>query len=373
GNLYAHVQTPSQGDFVGTVNIAFGTFSPLPNPTGDTDLLGHGIAFAPFRINTLYQADEADLSIIDLFSGIEGPVFSPLGYPAQLTSTPRVNAMDLDPFSGILYASVQENNSPTNILGTLNYASLGPRVSLLKYPPTKYQAPTGLDAVSVFRIYEECDVTTTMPGTVCQDCLLHETICNDGIDNDFDGLPDCLDPDCLDNPCNNSDPCSIDNSCIALGVCAGSPLCDDDNPCTLDVCDPAGPTCSNPNNTDLTMWGDCEEDGNSCTIGKCVPSIPDEPNSVYECYEQNRAFILDDPDEDDEDLADEGCNDGNPCTADSCVTTCKVTSDLDAAVSRGCYNTNNTDENGNVIPQNDFQCVNEVMENTTCFAENECT
>ena len=65
--------------------------------------------------------------------------------------------------------------------------------------------------------------------------------------------------------------------------------CDDENPCTTDVCDPVN-GCVYTNNT-----GSCE-DGNACTTGDTC--------SGGTCHAGAGTLI---------------CNDGNPCTDDSCV------------------------------------------------------
>ena len=66
--------------------------------------------------------------------------------------------------------------------------------------------------------------------------------------------------------------------------------CDDGNPCTDDVCDPAA-GCSNPPNT-----ATCD-DGNACTTGDvCVAGT---------CTGTDRPATA--------------CDDGNPCTDDSCL------------------------------------------------------
>jgi hypothetical protein len=53
-----------------------------------------------------------------------------------------------------------------------------------------------------------CTGGTTGVGWVCRDGHEHETICNDGLDNDGDGEIDCLDNDC---------PCAM--LCCPTGAC----------------------------------------------------------------------------------------------------------------------------------------------------------
>lgn len=49
-------------------------------------------------------------------------------------------------------------------------------------------------------------------------CLGHETECGDGLDDDGDGLPDCLDPDCLCRSCGGTNTCGPDGTC-GVNVC----------------------------------------------------------------------------------------------------------------------------------------------------------
>ncbi len=123
---------------------------------------------------------------------------------------------------------------------------------------------------------------------------------------------------------------------VTITACCTAASCNDNNPCTDDVCTAAG--CTHMNNS-----GSCE-DGNPCTGpdvcagGACVPG----PNPC------------DDGDACTEDVCDGGggcsyppvdCNDGNPCTNDGCDS---VT---------GCFNVPNTDpcDDGNACTIND-QC-----------------
>jgi|GEM_PF-2559423 len=89
--------------------------------------------------------------------------------------------------------------------------------------------------------------------------------------------------------CDDADPCTSGDFCSG-GVCnAGGPACDDGNPCTTDTCQSDG-TCENVADDALPCsdGSDCTG-GDSCSGGACVPGPED------------------------------GCDDGNPCTADSCT------------------------------------------------------
>ena len=68
---------------------------------------------------------------------------------------------------------------------------------------------------------------------VATDCVGTETVCADGIDNDCDGLKDCLDPDCLPDPL----------------CCQSDGECDDSDVCTCDECDEPTQACNFPSRT----------------------------------------------------------------------------------------------------------------------------
>lgn len=69
--------------------------------------------------------------------------------------------------------------------------------------------------------------------------------CADGEDNDCDGLTDCQDPDCGGQACNDNNNCTEHDKCgLDGGRCRGEPIvCDDDNACTDNTCDPDTGEC----------------------------------------------------------------------------------------------------------------------------------
>ena len=96
--------------------------------------------------------------------------------------------------------------------------------------------------------------------------------------------------------CDDNDPCTVDDTCVA-GGCAGKPMaCDDGNPCTDDACVATGAkgACSS---TPSTAGGGkalpCS-DGDVCTLGDVCDAGACKPGSAV------------------------ACNDGNPCTSDAC-------------------------------------------------------
>ncbi|MGH7894539.1 MAG: hypothetical protein ACREQL_07715, partial [Candidatus Binatia bacterium] len=93
-----------------------------------------------------------------------------------------------------------------------------------------------------------------------------------------------------DNPCDDQNPCTSGDACSG-GQCAGpSPtLCNDNNGCTTDTCDPAvSGGCVYSNNTAPCSDQTVCTDGDTCGGGTCNPGPP------------------------------LNCNDNNACTVDSC-------------------------------------------------------
>lgn len=78
--------------------------------------------------------------------------------------------------------------------------------------------------------------------------------------------------------------------------CADPAICDDGDPCTLDLCEPAG-GCSHPPVPDGTG---CPDDGDPCSQDVCMAGACVHP-AAEECC-----------------LAPEECDDGDPCTTDDC-------------------------------------------------------
>ena len=167
-------------------------------------------------------------------------------------------------------------------------------------------------------------------------------------------------------PCEDGDACTVGDAC-SDGACAGGALqgCDDGNPCTADVCDPAagcvhaaaagacddGSACTSG---DACVSGACVgepipcDDGNVCTNDSCDPvsGCQHAPND-HPCEDADACTLGDT-------CAADGtcaggppptCDDGNVCTASSC----------DPAV--GC-----------VHPPNEAPCD----DGSTCTADDAC-
>jgi hypothetical protein len=181
---------------------------------------------------------------------------------------------------------------------------------------------------------DPCTVNDSCTGTLCsgdpKDCSdinpCTEDVCEFGI---------CLHP-ANTADCNDGNPCTTIDYCLN-GFCIGTePLdCDDDNPCTNDSCDHQS-GCQNPPNFDL-----CDDEDPCSTLAKCNNKV---------C--QGLAFME--------------CEDGNPCTNDTCVT------------GVGCVTTNNDNPcNDNQSCTSNDQCAGGVctgdQDQNACNDNNPCT
>jgi len=156
-------------------------------------------------------------------------------------------------------------------------------------------------------------VTSTNFGAVAPREALN---CNDGADNDADGLIDCADPDCA---------------------------CNDANPCTDDVCDPDSHLCSYPDHSDPCDDGDACTQVDTCQAGACVGASPVVCMPLGQCRDPGvcdpATGECSQPAKPDGTACDDGnactlgdtcsggscrsstpknCADGNPCTDDVC-------------------------------------------------------
>jgi hypothetical protein len=118
----------------------------------------------------------------------------------------------------------------------------------------------------------------------------------------------------------------------------GTSDCNDKNPCTIDTCD--NDTCTHILDENKSEFGSCEQDGHSCTIGKCI-----EDGGKVQCFEQRREYIA----------GELGCQDNNQCTTDSCI-------------EMPLHKELRTTKDGDVILNNQFQCVQEISSGLLCTA-----
>ncbi|MFC1611019.1 proprotein convertase P-domain-containing protein [Myxococcota bacterium] len=137
-------------------------------------------------------------------------------------------------------------------------------------------------------------------GTTCSDGVCGGGApldCNDNEPCTFDTCDEasqgCVHDDTVFEgaPCDDGTYCVVNKVCTS-GACGGGSLrnCDDDDVCTDDSCDEIKRACQNASRGDGTAC----EDGDYCTVGEtCTGGV---------CSNG----------------ATRGCDDGNPCTTDSC-------------------------------------------------------
>ena len=115
--------------------------------------------------------------------------------------------------------------------------------------------------------------------------------CEDGADNDADGLFDCADPSCEASPlCDGGAGGNSGTGGVGGSVLCADVDCDDQNECTAGTCNPTDGECAHTHVTDGTS---CDFEGlpGVCTTGVCEDAML--------CASVN-------------------CDDGNQCTEDSC-------------------------------------------------------
>jgi uncharacterized repeat protein (TIGR01451 family) len=121
--------------------------------------------------------------------------------------------------------------------------------------------------------------------------------------------------------CNDSNPCSTDVCNPATGACTSTPIvCDDGNPCTTDTCSAATGGCVF---TPAPAGTSCN-DGDPCTTGDTCVTLP--ATGIPICQGAPKCADADPCTADTCDAATGACvntpivcDDANPCTADACV------------------------------------------------------
>jgi len=113
--LYAYLES---GDGLGTIDIGTGALTELGD-TFPSSCCGNGMAFS--SADVLLHSSELNLNTLDQVSGAAAFVAS-MGFSSPADDNPRINGMDFDPGSGILYGSLNDGSSgsPENYLATID-------------------------------------------------------------------------------------------------------------------------------------------------------------------------------------------------------------------------------------------------------------
>ncbi len=139
-------------------------------------------------------------------------------------------------------------------------------------------------------IDNDCDGIVDGDEALCPCSALPED-CDNGIDDDADSLADCADPDCANAAnCQESGNCSdqIDNDLDMLIDC-------DDPDCAGDLACLPAETCDNGQDDDGDTLSDCDDpdcaQDPNCTIPLCVISEPAPCSGLgFRCGSQQMAF-----------------------------------------------------------------------------------
>jgi hypothetical protein len=248
----------------------------------------------------------------------------------------------------------------------------------------------------------ECELTLSQNGSVCEDDLLctEYSVCQDG--ECIGELKDCDDDNpCTDDVClnqqggcvyqDNTASCNDGNSCTQNdfcqdGACVGAAiLCDDDNICTADSCNPLSGCLFEPTAAACDDGDACTED-DACQQGECSgkPVLCDDDNVCTDdsCDPATGcvAYPNEDPCDDDDPCTDgdfcagaecnggppTNCDDANSCTEDLCS---KADGCINNTLSGVACDDGNPCTSGDIC--DDGECVYEKP--TECDDFNPCT
>jgi len=188
------------------------------------------------------------------------------------------------------------------------------------------------------------------PPTNCDDNNACTTdSCSPGDGCHHDPVPNCCN---TDSQCADSDQCTTNERCVNNACVSDPVVCNDNNPCTDDSCNPAT-GCVVTNNNDPCNDNNACTTNDTCSGGSCHGGPPpncndndvctdDGCNPASGCTHTNNTAPCDDGSEcttNDHCLNDAcaggpapNCDDGNVCTDDTCSPT----------TPGGCVHTNNT-------------------------------
>jgi cysteine-rich repeat protein len=240
--------------------------------------------------------------------GNQAPVFD--GATPQCGSTLSVNpgnqisfaVQASDPDAG----SVQLNATglPSGAVMSPGLPTSGqPAVSDFSWTPTAQQEG---QHVVVFAATDGCSGQTLCGITID----VSNEVCDDGVDNDGDGLADCADPDCAATPCDDGSFCTVFDQCNA-GICVGTPRdCGDGNDCTVDSCDEGADACVHDA---VAADGNACEDGQFCTVGDTCAGGACASGAPRDCTVFGGSCTTGVCNESIDQCEPEPANDGSPC------------------------------------------------------------
>lgn len=202
---------------------------------------------------------------------------------------------------------------------------------------------TGCDSVVVAGVCDDMNSCTVDDVCVNGNCVGTPVSCEDGnscTKNYCDSLAGvCVQVVNVGSPCDDDNACTVADLCIGAACQGIATSCDDSDPCTEDLCDPAlgcvyakvsKTTCSDGNvctTQDVCDNGTCSgtplvcNDGNPCTEDKCVvgAGCTATVTSGIPCDDGNACTIGDSCVAGVCKGTGLSCDDNNPCTSDSCL------------------------------------------------------
>jgi hypothetical protein len=98
-------------------------------------------------------------------------------------------------------------------------------------------------------------------------------ICDNGVDDDGDQARDCADSECGAASCDDDNPCTTEDACLADGTCRRTPLtgsCGMGCTCTSGVARETA--CVDDTDNDGDGKKDCLDDDCPCGTGSCCPA-----------------------------------------------------------------------------------------------------
>lgn len=107
GVLYAYLEA---GDGLGTVNKLTGAITALGS--SGVSCCGNGLGFSPGDV--LFHSNENELHTLNQATGL-ATLVAPMVFPPATTDFPRINAMDYQPGTGVLYGSLLTGFGTTRV------------------------------------------------------------------------------------------------------------------------------------------------------------------------------------------------------------------------------------------------------------------